>query len=87
MGRALLPLAALILLAGALYVVYSMGLSRGQKQGSAGALRSGQELSAVLRAARRAAAADPTMPSDAALRQQELALALDEYDLSRSQLE
>jgi len=84
MGRALLPLLALLLLAGALYVAYSMGLSRGQR---AGALRGGQELTAVLRAARRAAAADTTMPSDAALRKQELALALDEYDVARSQLE
>ena len=84
MARALLPLLSLLLLAGALYVAYSMGVSRGQRAGS---LQSGQELAAVLRAARRVVASDPTMPSDAALRQQELALALDEYDLSRSQLE
>lgn len=84
MGRALLPLLALLLLAGALYVAYSVGLSRGQR---AGTLRGGRELSAVLRAARRAAAADPTMPSDAELRKQELALSLDEYDVARSQLE
>lgn len=80
MGRAVLPLVALLLVVGALYVAYSLGLSRGQRLGS----RSARELGAVLRAARRAAAADPTMPSDAALRQQELTLALDEYDTARS---
>lgn len=68
-------------------VAYRAGLDRGARDAGASALSRGRELHGVLRAARRAAGADPSMPTDAALRQQELTLALDEYDLTRDQLE
>lgn len=87
MGRFLVLLLVALLLAGSHLAAYRAGLGRGAREAGPRALPGAGQLPAVLRAARRVAAADPSMPTDASLRQQELAMALDEYDLAKEQLE
>lgn len=87
MGRLIILLAVVVVLAGTHAGAYALGLRR-ESKATRTRTRAGQrELTDVVRAARRAAAADPSLPQDAALRRQELALALDEYDNARAELD
>lgn len=86
MGNLILLMALVVVLTGTHLVAYRAGLSRGSSTAQARVQVTQRQLHEVVRAARRAVAADPSMPADTSLRRQELALALDEYDAARAEL-
>jgi hypothetical protein len=83
----LVLVALLVVLAGTHTVAFTVGRRHAARASRTRAAAGQRQLTDVVRAARRAVAADPSLPNDSALRRQELALALDEYDNARTELD